>query len=1324
MRITFQCQSLRYQEGIRQSFNDLLTASDKVIKERLLLNPESSPSNYVMAYSMQRTLDDMERFTKNAQYADGWLSNTDNAIQGVIDLISQVRNNLALNGNNGYHSSESLMALAGEVLQRYYQLFDFGNTKYQGHYIFGGFQTNTVPFGSKPNNISGLSQIYGAGGEVLARDVFNDLPELKTGDYTVEVTIKGDTGYMTLYDKYGNKMLLDSNGSDESVKGGNSVSETISFKLEPNVVVNTGRGIAVKMPADISAGLKYSFKYESGTTATYYGDNGQIANKIGFNQDVITNITGNQLLLSASKVIKGSQYNTVNGVSLTPSTLFSQITGANSSLGDSIRVSGSDHNGIPVGVAKVQGTAGVNLNMLYASKEERTFTLGYAGKYYQIEVPAKGYKDMDELIYTINGQLATAAYVGSQDLDNYSSSDDMEIKHNFDINAWTTVNSGGQLDLTSQIKAISDGDRLCFVTTDTGNHTSLSVTGFKYNTMGFDDKTVAAFGKDTIFEIGYDFAENGLNTIFTTHANISATGTVSFFINGEYVRINGFNPGNTLEENELLFDNALRQAGFGFTVTAKLTETTPGVYDVTFTMQNVNLDRNTHLATMFHNPLGISDYQCGQVPSNITSWQKEHNVGDFMNFIKSLYDDAVDVSIVDGRLVVSDIRTGASRLTMNITENNQGIGLPIVDQFTKVTGKYEGNKDDHWDLRLNMTHNADGTRTAYIEVWDKNGTKIIDKTVNNYYGQEIELRHGVKLVLDDMSVPSGGSATKIFQLDLKAGAALNFGDMNVASEGDNANAFTSLMNLYNAMQNGFYLWGAGEPSAWHIDSGFNSTAIPYFDDSFFSGNFNALWKYQVEPNGGKTDLYLQKEFTQRLGQLQFINNTVTTLDFTIRLYDNVTQTMTAHSVSVNLTGVTNSAEMTQAIMDAINNNPVLYNEKIHVTIENGQVVFHSGSGAKNISVVPADEKDVYMMGIDNQRINRSLGTVFTAAATFTIHRMDAIAGVWDIPLSVTVPDPLGSYPNGIYPDVNAVLFDIQSQLDLHFGPSVVTAGLVNGVLSFSAAGDPVYYDNVVSPNGALGINNNTQNYIFAEKEVLFDMSEASVMQRMLTFRYLDGITEVSRSIVVDAKFYDNMDDLIAEVNSKLAAEGLNFEAVQYGTKGLAFQEIGADMLISVEGDHEGFLGFPKTGDKITIAVTDEKGRSIQNVIVDTANVEYSVSDGLLFGFDKGSLIATDSFTGTIGSGITYELGILDLVESQLLQCLTLTGNRQARVESVIEFNATFKTVGENQKAVYMGSTDIDKIDAATQLSMAENAYKYALSITAQIMSISILDYLR
>jgi len=51
--------------------------------------------------------------------------------------------------------------------------------------------------------------------------------------------------------------------------------------------------------------------------------------------------------------LKGTRLNTVKGLAVTEPTKFSDIDGANISPADYIEISGTDHNGLKVGTARI-----------------------------------------------------------------------------------------------------------------------------------------------------------------------------------------------------------------------------------------------------------------------------------------------------------------------------------------------------------------------------------------------------------------------------------------------------------------------------------------------------------------------------------------------------------------------------------------------------------------------------------------------------------------------------------------------------------------------------------------------------------------------------------------------------------------------------------------------------------------------------------------------------------------------------------------------------------------------------------------------------------
>ena len=153
------------------------------------------------------------------------------------------------------------------------------------------------------------------------------MTELKSGKYTAKVTVKDGIAKLQLYDEKGNVVILDSNGSDESGGLGNKSAVSMSFEYEAGKVINTGRGISFKMPEDLNnpTSIVMEFDYKSGSEITYQGDNGYIYTQIGYSQDIAVNMPGSNIFTQSGMVLQGSAFNTVNGMSATLNTLFSNF---------------------------------------------------------------------------------------------------------------------------------------------------------------------------------------------------------------------------------------------------------------------------------------------------------------------------------------------------------------------------------------------------------------------------------------------------------------------------------------------------------------------------------------------------------------------------------------------------------------------------------------------------------------------------------------------------------------------------------------------------------------------------------------------------------------------------------------------------------------------------------------------------------------------------------------------------------------------------------------------------------------------------------------
>lgn len=1106
MRVTFNMRGMQMKDMLSTSLSNYTEAVKKANAQQSLLNPWEDTSKYVGAYNVQNMIDELTQFSENANSASNWLNNTNAELQELLEALKKARDDYAIAGASDSYDEESRKALAQDVLSLYNQIMDIANASYNGRYIFGGFQTEKPPFTGGTNSVTNVVTKNENGenlsGDAIVKDVFSDMTELKSGKYTAKMVVDNNTGIakLQLYDEKGNVVIMDSNGSDEAGGSGNKSAVSMTFEYEPGKVINTGRGISFKLPDDLEnpTSIVMEFDYKSGSEITYQGDNGYIYTQIGYSQDIAVNMPGSNIFTQSSLILQGSAFNTVNGMAATINSLFSNLDNTNISIGDSIEIAGTDHNGNKVGIASLVSNTNPSLDLASATEKERTLTITYGDKLYKVVVPQKAYASTDELANAINNELKNAEYIGSlsslsglnASIDTYEATVNSQVNSGkFQGETTTDGKNKYKVDLSSELKISADGDRLNFMSQKAGDNVRIAVTGTDQSLLGFKGATVAAEGKDTTFEIGYDFHTDTINPVETTHKNFDLNGTsYTFFVNSKEVVINkpattianstipnlkfgqedvefevngrkitvgaeefknipaaertnflneklreaglggetvittfNNNPDGTFslgvatttpskKELEFLFDEALRKAGFDFEVGVSL-DLNPndpanlGNYDITFSLQNYNMDRDTTLTTTAYDRTTIpptSDMQTAKIDRSRLNDAEEKTLGDYVKFLEDLYGQTVDVSIVDGKLTIADLRSGDSKLTFRTNAQNQGISH-ANDQMTIVGGAYSGKKDDTWNVSVTTTLGQNDQRNISIVIMDKNGNTIYNKVTNDYKGGPIELPNGVTITPDDMEIPNPLDPTKresttTFQLDLKAQPGLNFGDVNIKETGKNVNVFRALENLMHALEHNITKNGFGEPSAWKATD-LNSTAKPFLD-GVFQGNFNDNWKYEILSANQKTDFYLQNEYKTTSGNVQYdenayqnaIDNNIP-LTFSVDIFDNTTGKVERTDVSIDLSKanpeITNAETAQNYILEQLNNNQAFVEAGIRFANNNGTIEIQSGSGTKianfaNSATNPAERAFAgYVMGFETVA-NGELSDTFTAAFTFKV----------------------------------------------------------------------------------------------------------------------------------------------------------------------------------------------------------------------------------------------------------------------------------------------------------------------------------------------------
>lgn len=1520
MRITFNMRGMQMKEMLATSLANYSEAVKKANAKQTIINPWEDTSKYVGAYNVQNMIDELTQFSENANSASNWLNNTNAELKELVEALKQARDDYAIAGASDSYDSESRKALAQSVANLYNQIMDIANANYNGRYIFGGFQTNTPPFIEGSNTVSNVITKNENGeslsGDVITKNIFSDMTELATDRYTAKIVINraSNVAKLQLFDGKGNLVILDSNGSDESGTTGNKSATSMTFTYEAGKVINTGRGISFKMPESedkTATSIIMDFDYKSGSEITYKGDSGYIYTQIGYSQDVAVNMPGNNIFTQSSLVLQGSGFNTVNGMPATLNTLFSNMDNTNISIGDSIEIAGTDHNGNKVGIASLISNSNPSLDLSQASEKERTLTITYGDKLYKLVVPQKAYNSTEELASTINYELKNAEYIGSiSGLEGVVATiTDYEYIVNEQVNSGkytgeTTIAGKNKykVDLSSELRIFSDGDRLNFISQKAGDNVRIAVTGSDQNLLGFKNATVVATGKDIVFEVGYDFHTDTIEPVYTTYEEFEfnkPNNTYTFFINGKEVEVNiparqinnqamtnipfgtdnvdlningkiitisavDFNnaPAKATYLNEQLekaglggevviqnltlnganydfdittaspskkeiefaFDSALKKAGFDFAVGVNITAVEPndptniGKYNITFYLQNYNMDRDTNLTTVYYDRDTIpptSNMYTAKLNRNSLNDATEKTLGDYVNFIKDLYGQTVDVSIIDGKLTIADLRSGNSKLTFRTNAKNQGV-THANDQVTIVGGAYTGKKDDTWNISVTTKLGLNDQRNITINIMDKNGNTLYNQTINDYKGGAINLLYGITIIPDDMNIPNldptKRESTTTFQIDLKAEPGLSFGDVNIKETGKNVNVFRAIDNLKYALEYDITKNGFGEPSAWKATD-LNSTAEPFLD-GIFQGNFNDNWKYEILSSDNKTDFYLQNEYKATTGIIQYDENAYDNrlLKFSVDIFNNETSKLNRVDININFnnasSSINNAEDARNFIIEQLNDNPDFIQAGIRFVNKNGTIEIQSGSGTQIANFVNSanglEDRAFasYVMGFETVANGKLEDSVITAQFTFKIADItDNVAGnefkdiiinpsvisdtvtVANDTFTINVDGTLLSIPTD---DFNAVAdketyindklkeagfsvdeastqvidnldgtftFNITSFInnkedllnkineellavtDNRIKANISSDGSIQFMLnSTSILVEAIIENGTYNPlNLGLTYDNNGGNMAIDEIAVSgiqtpkTDMSQLDEDARTLSIKYDDGeLKEVI--ITLDKIEYASTQEIVNNINSQLLNKGINnatLKAVVNDKGGIAFTKsvTSAIKSLAVEGDYVGTLGFPATGDKASIKVTNAEGALVQNVNINTANKSVYVADGLYLGFDAGSLYATDTFTAAVGSGVENEIDILEAAVNQVLQAGTLIGTRGQRVESVIKFQETVIANNEEIKAGYLGATATDVIKLTTDLELSKTAYQSAMSIVTSMMSISILDFL-
>jgi flagellar hook-associated protein 3 FlgL len=130
---------------LNERMRNLSTYQNQVATGKRVFYASDDPTAAGVILQTRNDLRQNAQYQENVDNALSWLQNTDSTLQGLNDLLTNVRTD-AQEGSNEATTPEGMAALAEDVNNYLESLVSQANSDYSGKMVFGGTNTTDAPF--------------------------------------------------------------------------------------------------------------------------------------------------------------------------------------------------------------------------------------------------------------------------------------------------------------------------------------------------------------------------------------------------------------------------------------------------------------------------------------------------------------------------------------------------------------------------------------------------------------------------------------------------------------------------------------------------------------------------------------------------------------------------------------------------------------------------------------------------------------------------------------------------------------------------------------------------------------------------------------------------------------------------------------------------------------------------------------------------------------------------------------------------------------------------------------------------------------------------
>lgn len=147
MRITQSMLSSNMLRNLSSSYNKMGKLQEQLTSGKKVNRPSDDPVVVMKGMGYRMQVDKVATFQKNLGEVNNWLDSTDDALDGVGQVLHRAKELVTNAANTGAMTPEDREKIKIELEQLQKQIQDLANTKVGDKYIFSGTKTDTPVYG-------------------------------------------------------------------------------------------------------------------------------------------------------------------------------------------------------------------------------------------------------------------------------------------------------------------------------------------------------------------------------------------------------------------------------------------------------------------------------------------------------------------------------------------------------------------------------------------------------------------------------------------------------------------------------------------------------------------------------------------------------------------------------------------------------------------------------------------------------------------------------------------------------------------------------------------------------------------------------------------------------------------------------------------------------------------------------------------------------------------------------------------------------------------------------------------------------------------------